>query len=122
MSDRIACIISYRIVGGWCDFFVRKTDPLIGKSISIALALRACVRACVRAKLRERDVSSVARVGQTDLWGRGGEARPRLLGGESAKIPNFKSRPFQLQIGLLDFKKMGKAFTDVAPAGRLNVA
>ena len=54
-------------VGGWgCDFFVKKTPH---KSISIALALRACVRACVRAKLRERDVSSVARVGQTDLWG-----------------------------------------------------
>ena len=77
-----------------------------------------CVRACVRAKLRERDESSVARVGQTNLWGGG----PRFLGGELAKIGKFKSQPFELQIGLLDFKKRGKAFTDVAPAGRLNVA
>ena len=28
-----------------------------------------CVRACVRAKLRERGDSSVARVGQANLWG-----------------------------------------------------
>ena len=39
------------------------------KSISIALALRACVRACVRAKLRGRGDSSVARVWQANLWG-----------------------------------------------------
>ena len=60
-------------IGGWgCEFFVKKT-PRTGKSISIALALRACVRA----KLRERGVSSVARVGRTDLWGgEGGSTRP----------------------------------------------
>ena len=78
-----------------------------------------CVRACVRAKLRERVVSSVARVGWTDLWG---GLRPGFLGGESAKIRKFRSQVFELQVGLLDVKKMGKAFIDVAPAGRLNVA
>ena len=84
---------------------MRKT-PRTGKSISIALALRACVRA----KLRERDVSSVARVGWTDLWG--GSRGPS----------EFQSQPFELQIGLLCFQKSGKAFIDVRLAVGLNVA
>ena len=91
-----------------------RETPRTGKSISIALALRACVRACVRAKLRERGVSSVARVGRTDLWGGGGGGP----GGPS----ECQSQPFQLQIGFLCFQKIGKAFIEVAPAGRLNVA
>ena len=75
------------------------------------------MRACVRAKLRERGVSSVARVGRTDLWG--GSGFPWWGASKNSK---FQSQPFELQIGLLDVKKMGKAFIDVAPAGRLNVA
>ena len=96
---------------------MRKT-PRTGKSISIALALRTCVRACVRAKLRE---------GTFPQWL--GSAR-RICGGAPSRLPwwgarknsKFQSQPFQLQIGLLDFTKMGKAFIDVAPAGRLNFA
>ena len=49
-------------IGGWgCGTVVRRTRT--GKSISIALALRACVRA----KLRVRDDSAMARVGQINL-------------------------------------------------------
>ena len=46
----------------------------------------------------------------------GGAVRASLVGNR-----DFKSHPFELQIGLLDFKKGGKAFTDVAPAGRLDL-
>ena len=47
-----------------------RTPP--NREIDFDCACVACVRACVRAKLRERGVSSVARVGRTDLGGRGG--------------------------------------------------
>ena len=44
----------------------RERPPEPGNRFRLRLR---CVRACVRAKLRERCVSSVARVGWTDLWG-----------------------------------------------------
>ena len=93
-----------------------RTPP--NQEIDFECAGVARVRACVRAKLRERDVSSVARVGQTDLWG----SPSGLLWWGAHKNWKFQSQPFELQIGLLDFKKRGKAFTDVAPAGRLDLA
>ena len=71
----------------------------------------------MRAKLRERDVSSVARVGQADLWGSSG-----LPWWGARKNAEFQSQPFELQIGLLDFERGRNAFTDVAPAGRLDLA
>ena len=76
------------------------------------------MRACERAKLRERVVFSVARVGQTDLWG----VPSGIPWWGARKNSEFQSQPFEMQLGLLDFKKRGEAFTDVAPAGRLNVA
>ena len=59
--------------------------PPIGKSISIAFALRACVRAseAVRARERERERErespSVAKARQRNLWVR--RRRPRPPGG-----------------------------------------
>ena len=71
-----------------------------------------CVRACVRAKLRERGDSSVARVGQANLWGAG--RRPFVL--------DFQSRPGELQIGLSCFPHWGKPVILVASAVQLNCA
>ena len=71
-----------------------------------------CVRACVRAKLRERGDSSVARVGQVNLWG--GAGRPFVL--------DFQSQPGELQIGLSCYPQRGKPVIVVAPAVRLNFA
>ena len=71
-----------------------------------------CVRACVRAKLRERGDSSVARVGQANLWG--GRRRPFVL--------DFQSQPGELQIGLSCFPQRGKPVIVVASAVRLNLA
>ena len=109
------------MIGGCgCEIFAEKIPPRARQSISISLPLCACVRACVCATLRWRDDSPMARVGQTNLWGQ--SVCPGVLSGEPAKIWKLSSHPFELQIGLLDFKKMGKAFIDVALAGRLNVA
>ena len=66
----------------------------------------------MRAKPREQDVSSVARVGWTDLWG----VPSALPWWGARKNSEFQSQPFELQIGLLDFTKRGKAFIDVALA------
>ena len=81
------------------------------KSISIALALRACVRACVRAKLRERGDSSVARVGEANLWG---YVRPFVL--------DFQSQPGEPQIGLSCFPHWGKPVIVVVAVVRLDPA
>ena len=95
------------LIGGWgCEFFVRKI-PRTGKSISIALALRACVRA----KLREWGDSSVARVGDANLWG---YLRPFVL--------DFQSQPGELQIGLSCFSQRGKPVIVVVAVVRLNFA
>ena len=53
-----------------------------GKSISIALALRACVRA----KLRVRDDSAVARVGQINLSVVRPSVRPSRVGPETLSL------------------------------------
>ena len=73
--------------------------------------VRACVRACVRSKLRERGDSSVARVGQANLWG---YRRPFVL--------DFQSQPGELQIGLSCFPHWGKPFIVVVPVVRLDPA
>ena len=91
-----------KLIGGWgCESFVRRPP---NREIDFDCACVACVRACVRAKLRERDVSPVARVGQADLWG----SPSALPWWGACKNSEFQSQPFELQIGLLDFKKMGK--------------
>ena len=70
-----------------------------------------CVRACVRAKLRERGDSSVARVGEANLWG---SVRPFVL--------DFQSQPGELQIGLSCFPHWGKPVIVVVAVVRLDPA
>ena len=91
-------------IGGWgCEFFVRKI-PRTGKSISIALALRACVRA----KLRERGVSSVARVGRADLWG-----------GVQAALRNVKVNLFSCKSVFYASKRLAKRLSTSPRLGGL---
>ena len=70
-----------------------------------------CVRAYVRAKLRERGDSSVARVGEANLWG---YVRPFVL--------DFQSQPGEPQIGLSCFPHWGKPVIVVVAVVRLDPA